>query len=94
MKCNFEVLPDNDKNINNIFNLPINYNELNFTLETSRNTAPSLVEMKRYLSNNGKYFLLEKFNDVWLRNRFVEEWKKSIVIPIITPQKKHSSRIL
>jgi len=83
--------------------LPINldfiaeYN-LNFTLEefewaisSVKGTAPGAdnipYAMIQHLPNGAKAILLQFYNKIWAEGSFPHEWNKSIIIPIIKPNK-------
>lgn len=55
------------------------------------NSAPGFDEVKYPMINNlpenAKKFLLQIFNDVWVKGENIDSWKKIVVVPIPKPNK-------
>lgn len=79
-----------DENLT-LLSKPFTLTELDWAIKTANNTAPGFDNIKypmlEHLSLNAKQYLLEIFNDVWIKNGSIETWKKIIVVPIHKPNK-------
>ena len=77
------------------FNEPLTLQELEHTLDDSKDTAPGKdqikAEMLKQLPPNGKQYMLCLFNQIWNNEGFPEEWKESVIIPIAKPGKDPSN---
>lgn len=78
-------------NLPHMISKPFILSELNLAIKTSHNSAPGLDDisypMIYNLSTEGKIFLLEIFNEIWLKGGTIESWKEICIVPILKPNK-------
>ena len=76
---------------NEPYNCEITETELNVALKTTSNTAPGedgiCYPMLKNLSDSAKSFLLFIFNKIYRDEVLPDAWRKSIMIPILKPNK-------
>lgn len=87
-----ESLPlDYNDEVDENYNTPFSYMELEKALKSCKSTAvgTDLVSypMLKNLPKEAKTFLLEVFNFIWSKHKYPSEWSKSVVIPILKPNK-------
>nr|CAI5836562.1 unnamed protein product [Callosobruchus analis] len=80
-----------DCNTSSFLSQHITINELEYALRNANNSSPGLdnitYSMIWHLPLNGKQLLLELYNDVWLENKDIEDWRKIIVVAVRKPGK-------
>ncbi|XP_045480951.1 uncharacterized protein LOC123685337 [Harmonia axyridis] len=71
---------------NNPINLPIAMDELKYSIEAGKNSAPGPDQIPtvflKHLPQSALQTLLNLFNNIWLGHCFVDKWREATVIPI------------
>lgn len=75
----------------NLFDHPFTMNELKYAIKMAPNTSPGIDDVKYpmllHMPPDAKKYLLDIYNDIWIKDADIEALKTVLVVPILKPGK-------